>query len=193
MRLDTPMDCSKAEEYTVLPVGSYDVQIVKIESKPTQTGGMYFKIQLTVVNHPQFAKRSVFDNVNFVNANPQAEAIGRNRLASIGKACGLMMLSDTDELQGRVVQADVIIENDPYYGRTNRVKGYHASTTAPVTIGVPPQKQAPAQGSVQNYPPQGASGQPQAQAPMNNAPWNAPAQNESSQQNLGFYVPSAWT
>ena len=203
MRFENPMDCSKAEEFDVLPAGTYDVQIAKIESKPTQRGGMYFSIQLVIVNHPQFTKRSVFDNVNFVNANPQAEAIGRNRLASIGKSCGLMTLSDTDELIGRVLQADVIIEDDDHYGKTNRIKRYHASTAAPITIGVPPQTQAPAQGfpqasapaqgSVQNYPPQRAYGQPQAQAPMNNAPWNTLPQNESVQQNLGLYVPSAWT
>ena len=198
MRFENPMDCSKAEEFEVLPAGTYDVQIAKIESKPTQTGGMYFSIQLVVVNHPQFTKRTVYDNVNYVNSNPTAEAIGRNRLAVIGKSCGLMTLSDTDELIGRVLQADIYIEDDPHYGKSNRIKRYRASTAqasefpqpqgmsfpqtaqapqSPMTIGVPPQ--------TQNF------AQPQFYAQAQQSPKNdvIPWGNMQSQQNLaGMYM-----
>ena len=218
MRVE-PVDCTKAEEFEPIPPGTYYAQIAKIECKPTQAGGQYFKIQYVIVNDPQHSKRSVFDNVNYINENATAERIGRNTLGLIGKACGLATLTDTDQLVGRVLKIDVRIDEDKNYGRTNRVKGYHeADGTIQGAPQIPQYQQAQMQGfaqaQAQTQPAQGffcgtqgtqfvqpqtqpvqpqaqpVQAQPQRQAPLDNPPW--PVNGQTQPNAAATAIPGVW-
>ncbi len=126
-----PQDDNAEASFDVLPAGVYTVEITDAEIKDTKTGnGQYIKIAHAVLEPAQFARRKLWNNINIRNPNAQAEQIGAQQLASLCRAAGISVLSDTDELIGKVVRARVAVKAaSGQYAESNVVKAYEGATT----------------------------------------------------------------
>jgi hypothetical protein len=127
----------------LLPAGQYTVEITDAEVKPTKAGtGSVLKLEHTIIDPEQFARRKVWKYLNLTNPNPQAEQIGRAELSALCRAAGIAVLADSDELLGKVVRARVTVrKGSGDYGDQNEVKGYESAS---VKAEAPASKPAPA-------------------------------------------------
>jgi hypothetical protein len=134
-----------ATGFDPLPAGWYPVQIEDAEVKDTNAGtGKYLKLELTVLDNPKgFAGRKFFPKITLINPNATAMEIGQRELAALGQACGLMALSDSAEVLGKMIQVRVKVVDDKQYGKDNEVTAYKALDGAPPAAAAP--AQAPAQ------------------------------------------------
>lgn len=109
-----------------VPAGNYNVVVEKAEVSPTKTGGEMIKVQLKILVGDQ-AGRSIFDQFNIKNANPQAVQIGLGQLKGMLKAFGMPnpnQLNSCTELVGLKGTVSVKIEESPGYDPQARVKAY---------------------------------------------------------------------
>lgn len=153
---DLPQD----EKSGPIPAGYYTTKIEESEIKPTKNGdGRYIKLKLRVQG-PTHANAVLYANINIVNANQEAERIGKSQLRSIMEAIGLQTITDTDQLIGGVVDVKVMIEKRTYQGiekEENIVKYFKKSQSGSAlstpmsqptpTPFAPPQSPAPQQPS----------------------------------------------
>lgn len=126
------------EQKGTLPAAKYGCVVEKAEVVTTRSGGEMIKIQLKVTDIGSYFGRSIFDQFNFKNSNPQAVQIGLGQLKSFMRAAGHPnpnTLTTVTELQGLKVTVVTKIENDPQYGEQTRVKGY-STWAQPVANGV---------------------------------------------------------
>lgn len=116
--------------YEVLPAGWYTATINDVQVKQTKSGtGRYMAIRYDITG-PTHQGRVVYSNVNFENANPKAEEIGRQQLRSLMEAVGLTRLTDSDQLIGHSVKIKLKIEKDEQYGDKNQVNGFSSAGSA---------------------------------------------------------------
>ncbi|MCA0944531.1 DUF669 domain-containing protein [Salipiger pacificus] len=113
---DTPFD--------PLPNGDYDVMIMNTSEKPTaKRDGSFIEIEMQVEGG-QFNGRKLWDRLNLNNASQKAVEIAERQLSAICHATGVMNLTDTEQLHGRMVRCRVVVDNEPGYAPKNVVKGY---------------------------------------------------------------------
>lgn len=143
------------EDFAVIPPSNLTCLIEKAEIKPTKKGdGLYISLQLSVIEECQFKGRKVFDNINIKNLNQQCVEIGLRSLSALGKALGLIKITDSMQLVNQIVVAHIKVKDDQ-----NCIRTYSA-------VGQPAQlQQAYQQPQQYNTVPasQGAAYQPQAQ------------------------------
>lgn len=115
-------DYEPLEEFKPLPVGYYTAIIVDSEIKDTKSGtGQYLALTFEVVEG-EHTSRKVFHNINIVNANSEAERIGRQELATLTQKLGVGNVQDTTDLHNKPVKIYLTIEE--YNGKhSNRVTG----------------------------------------------------------------------
>jgi hypothetical protein len=124
-------DMPAPSSYEVLPAGWYTASIGNVEIKQTKSGtGRYFAIRYNITG-PTHEGRVVFSNINFENANPKAEEIGRQQLRGLMEAIGLARLTDSDQLVGGHVKIKLKVEKDDQYGDKNQVTGFSSAGAAP--------------------------------------------------------------
>ena len=107
----------ESNEFENLPAGSYKAAIVRSESKltrkATESGnaqdGTMLVLVLQVLEGP-YAGRTVYSNINYLNASEVAEKIGRQQLASIYRAFDVTSVSDSSELHDKPIQIAVKIK-----------------------------------------------------------------------------------
>ena len=134
----------------LLPAGTYTVEILATEQKPTKSGtGTVLKIEHAVIDPEKHAKRRLWKYINVTNANAQAESIGRSELSALCRAVGIAHLNDDEELIGKVVKAKVAIRkgNAKYPDDQNEIKSYESALVAPTP------RQPPAQVNAKAAPP----------------------------------------
>jgi len=112
-------------QFDLLPPGEYLVAIVDSERRSTSKGGEMIVLELEVLRG-QHEGRKVWDRLNIVNANTQAQEIALGTLSSICRAVGVMNPVDTSELHEKSLVAVVGIRQDDRYGDSNIVKRYRA-------------------------------------------------------------------
>lgn len=136
-------DASKVEpvSFDAVPPGEYTVMIVKSELKTTKAGdGQYLKLQMQIADG-QHKGRTLFDNLNIVNSNSQAEQIAKGTLSAICRAVGVMTPKDSSELHNKPMTATVTVKDGQ-----NQVKGYKSSSLvsqAFAATGDKPQNKSP--------------------------------------------------
>lgn len=133
-----------------LPEGEYACEIIESELKPTKTGGEMLRLTLEV-KQGQHAGRRIWDNLNIVNSNAQAQDIAHRTLKSICDAVGVGAIDDSEALHFRPFLADVKIEaprtvGDRTYDATNRVKRYKAMGGVKSAAPTAQARTAPSQG-----------------------------------------------
>jgi len=117
-----------------LPAGEYRVCIVESEIKPTKAGtGQLINLTLQVLDG-QFQNRKIFERINWVNPNPQAQQIGRGTLSAICRAVGILTPADTAQLHNRPMRAKVKVVHDKEYGDKNEVTSYSQDKAGPSIV-----------------------------------------------------------
>lgn len=123
-------DLSKVEStVSLVPDGTYSVQIEKAEEKKTKDGtGSYVNITLNILG-PTQAGRKLFTLFNIENKNPMAAQIGLGQLKQMVSAAGLD-ISNTrtpDSLLNAIFDVKVGNKVDNF-GEKNVIKKYSPST-----------------------------------------------------------------
>ena len=131
---DNPITLKDAQEspsFDPVPPGEYTAVVKSAEMKDTKAGdGKYIKLRLDITG-PTHTGRVLFSNVTVKNKTAQAETIGRGQLAAILASSGLAQFDHSDQMIGVNVAVDVIIKDDPTYGRGNEVKRFKPLANMP--------------------------------------------------------------
>ena len=106
-----------------IPSGVYEAVVTDSEMRATKNGnGMGINLAFEILSEGPAKGRKVFAWINYENANPKAQQIGREELASLCKAVGVVELSDTAQLHNLPLNVTVGIDrNDP---TKNVIKAY---------------------------------------------------------------------
>lgn len=111
-----------------IPAGWYMVQAKKAELKPTKNGaGTLLNIQMEVCDG-EYKGRIIFERINYLNSNAQAQAIGRSTLSALCHCTGVYNITDPAQLCGIPLQARVVIQPArEQYEASNAIKQYRTS------------------------------------------------------------------
>lgn len=111
-------------DFPPVPKGTYRVKVVNAEVKETKAGnGEMLKVRLDIIG-PEHVGRVVFDDILIKHTSPDAQRIGRERFATLARACGLKNPRGTDPLLGHEIDAFVKVEKNEQHGDRNRVSFY---------------------------------------------------------------------
>jgi hypothetical protein len=100
------------EAFSVIPAGTYVAQIEESEIKPTKSGtGQMLNLRWKILDG-EYKNRVIFQRVNIVNQNPEAEKIGQRQLSGICHAVGVMQLQDTAQLHMKPCKIKVKVRVD---------------------------------------------------------------------------------
>jgi hypothetical protein len=115
------------DDREILPAGNYPAQIIESSLAETKSGGTMLKLTWEILDGPAKGRR-VWENLNIVNSNEQAQAIAARSLKHICTAVGFKgVLTDSDVLHFKPVELTVAIQPAKgEYGESNQVKGYKA-------------------------------------------------------------------
>jgi len=163
-RLDYNPDTVEDQERELLPPGMYTAQVIESDLVAAKTGsGQILNLTWEIVEGP-CAKRRVWDRLNIVNANAQAQEIAQRQLKRLCTAIGHAgVLSDSDQLHFKPHRIRVAVEEDKtgQYAPKNVVKGFEA-------LGG---RTAPAQGLGQSAQTQSEPAQQRAASGGGSRPW----------------------
>lgn len=107
-----------------IPAGDYNLQVIESKIEDTKTGsGQMLTLTLEVIDGP-LANRRIWDRLNIVNQNPDAQRIAQRNLADLCLAVNVPQLRDTDDLHFKPFIGRVTIRpsKDPQYGPSNSVR-----------------------------------------------------------------------
>lgn len=109
-----------------LPPGKYPVTIRKVSVKPTKNGtGKRANFELVVAESDPHKGRVIFHGINVINANADAQTIGRRELAGLLSALGMAGERDLAKTIGLDVYATIKVRQaSDGYEASNEVKGY---------------------------------------------------------------------
>lgn len=125
-----PTTVAPREDFTPLPTGEYNAQIVDSDVKPTKNNnGHYAELTFEVMDGPHKGRKA-WARLNLDNPNPKAVEIAQRELSAICHATGwLKPVSDTQVLHYKplvirveYVQADGVKRTTD----TNEIKAYKA-------------------------------------------------------------------
>lgn len=148
----------EGRDFAPMPAGAYTVEITNAEVKDLSSGnGTGLKLEMTVIDPEQYAKRKVWANLNIRHSNAQAEQIGQAQLSSLCRAVGVTQLKDSDQLFQKILRVRLKIKPaQGQYPAGNEVTAYESMGA--------PQPQAGAARPAANAPTPAA-------APAKKAPW----------------------
>lgn len=134
------------DEFTAIPHGTYNVQIVNAEEKETQSGGQMIVLTFELLDG-KYKGRKIWNNYNTVNANPKAVDIAMRGLSTV---CQLVGIPGFDAntfglLYNKPIALKLGITKDDQTGaERNKVNAYLAYQTPGVgLVPAPPVGQAP--------------------------------------------------
>lgn len=119
----------------VIPPGEYTAIVEASDVKPTkkakediQYGGPAANdklLELTLkVIEGEFAGSMIWERMNIVNVNPQAQEIAQRDLSALCHAVGKLKVKDSAELHNKPIRIKVDVEKKEGYNPRNVVKGY---------------------------------------------------------------------
>ncbi len=110
-----------------IPSGTYEAVVTDSETRATKNGnGMGINLTFEILSEGPAKGRKVFAWINYENASAKAQQIGREELASLCKAVGVVELDDTVQLHNLPLLITVGLDrNDP---TKNVIKAYKAKT-----------------------------------------------------------------
>ncbi|MCC7253833.1 DUF669 domain-containing protein [Hyphomicrobium sp.] len=156
-----------------LPAGDYQMQVIesKIENTKSLTGKMLV-LTLEVVSGPH-TNRRVWDRLNIVNQNADAQRIAQRALADLCLAVGIAQLRDTDELHFKPFVGRVGVREDKtgQYGPQNTVRYKARGGQPPAGKAGGPTSAGSAAGQQTRTAPASATARPSAPAASPSRPW----------------------
>ena len=116
-----------------IPSGTYEAVVTDSEMRATKSGtGMGINLTFEILSDGPAKGRKVFAWINYENASAKAQQIGREELASLCKAVGVVELDDTVQLHNLPLLITVGVDrNDP---TRNVVKKYAAKAAATASV-----------------------------------------------------------
>jgi len=165
--LGNTFDASTVEprgDFELLPPGEYVAHIVKSDLQPTKSGnGQALKLELDILEGP-YTGRKLFDNLNIVHQNQQAQEIAQRTLSAICHAIGKLQVRDSEELHFKQLKVKVKVRPPQ--------NGYEAQNA--ISAYLPMNGQKP--GTVPQARPVASAPPPQQPKPPGNVPpWKRPA------------------
>lgn len=118
------------DDFTPVPPGTYTAIITESEMKATSSGG---EMLVLTVELPDVNNRKIFERLNLKNNNETAVKIAFQTLGEIIKAVGKTTIKDSDELHGKRMTIDVVVDPAKPYMKDgvqqpgspqNRIKKY---------------------------------------------------------------------
>ena len=110
---DDPEDQNNAQLSGPVPKGEYYAKVVDSTTKTTKSGkGQYLELVWEInghVNTGACKNRKIWQRINYINENPEAQRIGKQQLNRVVKAFGLAEIDSSTELHGREVIVGVKI------------------------------------------------------------------------------------
>ena len=127
-----PVD-DKPKSFEPLPAGQYQAMITATEMRNTIAGnGQYLLLTFDIIG-PTHAGRKLWDRLNLVNPNPQAEQIAQRQLANLCAALGRDGVKESEELHNLPLVLEVgLHENKKMERMENVIKAYLPLQTRPV-------------------------------------------------------------
>lgn len=112
---------------SALPADDYLLKVAEAEMKPgtkDPVNSVVIRLKYEVVDGT-YKGRVIYGTINFKNANPQAEEIGRGELSALCHAIGRPHIQTPDQLCGPVFKGKVVVEPPQNgYGEKNAIKKY---------------------------------------------------------------------
>ena len=110
-----------------IPSGTYEAVVTDSETRATKSGtGIGINLTFEILSEGPAKGRKVFAWINYENASAKAQQIGREELASLCKAVGVVELDDTVQLHNLPLLITVGLDrNDP---TKNVIKAYKAKS-----------------------------------------------------------------
>lgn len=103
VQLGTQFDSSNHDDmntFDPVPKGDYVAQIVESDLMDTSKGnGKYIKFKFEIIQG-EYKGRFIWTNINIINPNPVAVEFAQKELATICRACGKIVIQDTQEIHG---------------------------------------------------------------------------------------------
>lgn len=134
VKLNESFDAGSVEprdDFAVLPDGEYLAHITESEMRDTKAGtGKYLQLTWEVLTGG-YTGRLIWDRLNLQNPNQTAVDIAERALSSICRACGVMMVADSEELHLKPVLLKV--KTRPArdgYDASSEIKAYSAPDPA---------------------------------------------------------------
>ena len=118
-------EIEERSSFDPIPTGRYHLGISKADVKDCKEPSNKMVVIEFIVKGGNFDGRLLWARLNIINSNQTAQEIAWKELGEIGRSIGLTTLSDTEQLPGRELYGDVIVEpGDGKYGPSNRIKKY---------------------------------------------------------------------
>lgn len=164
-------DSAPESTYDPLPAGDYLFQVSDSDFRDSKNGNsQYLALTLEVIDGPR-AGRKLWENFVLSHAtSSKAVDIGKQKLADLCRAVGVMHVRHSEELHGIPFFAKVTVEEGQDGTLQNRVKKYASATKsapAPAPRGPAPQAAPATRGPVATTANRGPVAAPARQA----APW----------------------
>jgi hypothetical protein len=134
------------DEFEPIPAGDYLVQIVESEIGPTKSGnGQILKLTLEILSG-EYERRRIWERINIVNQNPDAQRIAQQQLKKLCDALGTGPIQDSEELHFKPVNIHVEIRQDKsgQYGPQNVIRKFWPADGAEPAKPVTQRQSAPA-------------------------------------------------
>lgn len=128
-----PSQYNDMRDFKPVPPGQYIAKVQESEIKETSTGGQMLVLTFGIAAGA-YSGKSFITRLNLVNSNPVAVKIANETLATITRACGLGLITDSDVLHG--IPMVVTLKLNPgqgKYGPSNEPAGFKTAQglTAP--------------------------------------------------------------
>ncbi|MFA5715994.1 MAG: DUF669 domain-containing protein [Candidatus Paceibacterota bacterium] len=118
-------DVDPVGSFDPIPLGEYVAVISASEMKMTKSGkGQYLQLTYDIIDG-EFKGRKVFERLNLVNENEQAQEIAQRTLSAICRCVGVLHPKNSEELHDKPMVIKVGIRPaSGEYQASNVVKGY---------------------------------------------------------------------
>ncbi len=152
-----------------IPAGLYKLQVVESRLQDTKSGSGQMLVLTLDVLEGQYQNRKIWDQLNIINDNPEAQRIAQRALADLCLLIGVQQLTDSEQLHFKPFTARVTIVPDKtgQYGPQNRVR---------YTVGGAQAQAAQQGGGGFGRQPAKQQGKPAQTQGSGGKPWNQPKQ-----------------
>ncbi len=113
-------------DFEVLPPGKYPVTINESEVKQTKKqDGFYLSLTMTVLDG-EYRGRKLWPKIQIQNPSQKCVEIGRRTLSALGRATGVLYVSDENQFLGKTCMAHVKVKDEQ-----NEIRTY-STMSAPI-------------------------------------------------------------
>lgn len=140
-------DVAPAQAFEPIPLNWYNARITESKNKPIAKGER-LELEFTVEPGTRYAKRKIFEGINWKHESSEAQRIGQEQLSAVCHGVGILNLEDDQQLVNKVICIKVGIEparteNGKTYEARNIIKGYRAYDPQYVVQDAPAAGQTP--------------------------------------------------